>query len=989
MKSTKAFAFEYVDGMPKLRTMVSPAEVKYNPELHFQWFEESDFLVEALNGIPYATFKTDNTDEMSDLLQNGFVDKDKQIWTAFFAYWKDQEGHAFLAPKAAKVTLRTLGVRAEMKSNADILKFDKYCNRLFAALPKKLYGGSDPAWGTEVEWNEEEQYALIQLNPHDDLSEEDCLISIKYVDLKTLNEEQKALVDGCIAINEKATRALGLSNQPRLGMAWRGTFGTSRGLGKGHIKYVPHLSHDVVIYGPKTILKTEKFFFGSMGPLHAGDPHTDIQAFVNFHFHRPGLAVDLAKEYMREVIAASKDEDKLRRLFMRHTDTRRIETDQEAWVLRRALEFGVSFLRFPGLYRRVVRYLMKKVMACDSRARIPMQSDSYSKALYAYVLPEDPCIGTEGEVLPQRGINKGTIVVPDLKPGTRVICYRQPSENSNAWVSLTVVSRPGYEKYAGRGICMLGQGAHDVLSRLGGGDMDDQFVIVHDPVWVEAFHTMRPYPETEKISAETSPEEQSLYDQDQAMLDNFTDELLHDVQSNRLDDYTHKHVQLQMDMASKQRAGIGPVVNFGIDDMLKSDPDHQKSMLADLKKHPEAADWLADERTPWQAAKYMTNLEIVIDGNVKDATLLNKLGDVAGTIKAYHKAQRVYPACFAGNALAVANGQITEDKLKSRIPRLVAISGQFVVARSLTCRALEAINALSQRLNDVFIEREWALVDTADRAFRPHGAPANTQPYGREAELVKLVRGIWRKDETGEWINQDPDQPILMDMWNTLWRKEMEQTERSHDGAYERICKQMASILPMDDANLMERIAVEIYYQTYKKSEPNGPKVDPVTSKFRNYPDGLLWSPLFGNHFINALRAERLSGYYTVVELRPEYARRLMNKSVSVQVRSHNVFIQDSEDNFTVWVGYIAPKSSTGTMLPNGTFRMDSGLIEYRKSQPICQPSEDYLIPAQALLTRLYPKKDQSVIEQDVATKEVRPTSAFGKLLNKALTILK
>lgn len=985
MKSNKRFAFEYVDGNPKLRVLVAPTEKKYNPELHFQWFEESDYLIDALNGIPYATFKTDNTDEMSDLLQNGFTDKDNQVWTAFFAFWKDQEGHAFLAPREAKVTLKTIGVRAEMKSNADILKFDKYCNRLFAALPKKLYGGSDPAWGTEVEWNEEEQYALIQLIPNGDLTEEDRLISVKYVDLKTLNEEQTALVDGCIAVNEKAIRALGLSNQPRLGMAWRGTFGTPRGLGKGHIKYVPHLSHDVVIYGPKTILKTEKFFFGNMGPLHAGDPHTDIQAFVNFHFHRTGLAVDLAKEFMREVMAASKDEDKLRRLFLRHTkDMKHADMDQEAWVLRRALAFGVSFLRFPGLYRRVVRYLMKKVMACDQRARIPMQSDSYSKALYAYVLPEDPVIGTEGEVIPERGINKGTIVVPDLKPGTRVVCYRQPSENSNAWVSLTVVSRPGYEKYAGRGICMLGQGAHEVLSRLGGGDMDDQFVIVHDPIWVEAFHTMRPYPETEKISAEITLDEQSLYDSEQRALDDFTDELLFDVKSNRLDDYTHKHVQLQMDMAKKARAGIGPVVNFGIDDMLKSDPDHQKSMLDDLKKHPDEQAWLAEERMPWQAAKFMTNLEIVIDGNVKDATLLNKLGDVAKVIKDYHAQQLVYPQCFAGNALDVASGRITEDKLRSRIPRLVAIAGQFVVARSLICRALEQINLLSQRLNDVFIEREWALVDAADRSFRPNGVNPKTLPYGRETELVKWVRGQWKKDEDGTWVNLNPDQTPLMDMWNGLWRNEMQQTERSHEGAYERICKLMAESLPMDDTNLMERLAVELYYQTYKRSEPSGPKVDEVTGKFRNFPDGLLWSPLFGNHFINALREERLSGYYAVAELRPEYRRRLMNRSVEVEIRNHSVYIQDANDEFTVWVGFLFGKSPDAKQL-----RMDSGLIEYRKSQPICQPSEDYLIPAQAPLTRLYPKKDQPVIEQVVETKEDKPTSAFGKLLNKALTILK
>src|SRR6202040_337782 len=105
--------------------------------------------------------------------------------------------------------------------------------------------------------------------------------------------------------------------------------------------------------------------------------------------------------------------------------------------------------------------------------------------------------------------------------------------------------------------------------------------------------------------------------------------------------YANRHVSLQIDMARHSRAGIGPVVNYGIADMLLSDPDHKASMIADLlSKGTEqadlAAEWLED-RTPYQAALYMTNLEIVIDGNVKDSTLLRRLGDVNGAIKAFHK----------------------------------------------------------------------------------------------------------------------------------------------------------------------------------------------------------------------------------------------------------------------------------------------------------------------------------------------------------------
>jgi hypothetical protein len=955
--SRKKFTTEYVKEAVKTRVLVPETATKYDPNVHFRALEESDYLGTALGGVPYATYKTDDTDDMENLLQNGYVDAEDQVWTSFFAYWKDQEGHVFLVPEKSGIkSLMDVGIETFMKTPADFMKVGKYVNRLFAALPKGPLGESLAVWGKEIDWMEDEQIAsvLIDAEPGSDLTEEDRELSIKYVDLKTLPAEQKAMVDGCIIVSEKAARVLGLSKEPRLGMAWRGTFGTKRGLGKGHIMYKNDMSVDVVIYGPKTIVKTDRFYFGSMGELHVGDPHTDRQAFVNFHFHRNGLALDLAKMYMREVIEASKDEENLRRLFLRHTsDITNADLDQEAWVLRRALGYGVSFLRFPGLYRRVVRYLMRKVMHCDQRARIPMSSVTYSIAGYGYVLPDPNMIDGEGNINPENGIPEGTIVFPDVKPGTQVVCYRQPSENTNAWVALKVISKPEYKRFAGRGICLLGRGADKVLGRLGGGDMDDSFVIVHDPKWVEAFHTMRPYPETEKLSAEVSPEEQQEMDQEVTELSQFEDELLEDVRSRDTSRYTDKHVSWQIKLAKNARAGIGPVVNYGIMDMLMSDPDHQASMLKDLQNNPEAQEWLS-EREPYQAAKYMTNLEVVIDGNVKDQTLLRKLGDVAGTIKAFHKGCQVYPS-----------------SMSDRIPNSKEELGDYVFARSLTCKVLQRIRELRGKLEEVFTEREWALVTPADKELR--------LDYPREQEVSTRVRGQWKKTADG-WERVDEDNLSIMDIWAQEWRDEMSKPG-SHDGAYERICKIIADELKFEDDDMMERLAVELYYQTYRRFEIN-PKVDDVSGAMRGFNDGLLWSPVFGNHFINALRRARLSGFYKVAEIRPEYRRRLMDRSVVVEVRSHNVYIQDSEDQFTQWVGFVLGKS------PDGKFRMDSGLIEFRKAKPICQPQDLYLV-AQKPLTRVIPSAVQPVqAAAPTEQKQVEPKGAFGHLLNKALGIL-
>jgi hypothetical protein len=955
--SEKRFSVELMKQETRVRVRHT-LDVKYNPEVHFMFFEDSDYLDRKLNGVPYSTFRTDDQNIMEDFLQNGYRDGSGMVWRSFFAFWKDQEGRAYMCPEFAKINeLADVGIFTHMKSPADFMKVGKYVNRLFSSLPKRLYGGTDPAWGIEVDWNEDEQYALIQIEPHDDLTQEDCLINVKYVDLNTLSPHEKALVDGCMPINEKAARALGLTNNPRKGQVWRGTFGTQRGLGKGHMPLVPHSTQDVIIYGPKTILKTDEFFFGNMGELHVGSPHTDRQSFVNFGYHRKGLAVDLAKTYMKEVIAKSKDEAGMRQLILSHTkDTPNSELGVDGWILRRALAYGVSYLRFPGLFRRGVRYLAgpdSPVFQCDTRARIPMEGDTYSIAKYGYVVPDLNTIDSEGVIHPELGIGPKEIIFPDLEPGTKVVCYRQPSENSNAWVELTVADKPEFKSFKGRGICMLGQGALEVLQRLGGGDMDDQFVIVHDPKWVDAFRTLRKYPETGKLSDVLTEDEQQEVDETQSMLSEFTDELLYDIRERGLTRYTNKHVHWQIDMARNARAGIGPVVNYGIMDMLMSDPEHKASMLEDLSIVSEERQWL-EEREDYQAAVYMTNLELIIDGNVKDNTLLAKLGDVAGTIRQFHKTCKVYPESQA-----------------MRIPQKRREKGDYVLAKSLTCKALDEIKALRERLLEIFAEREWAIVTPADRELRD-------AYYPYERELAIRIAGEWEWDsEDKKWSRINEDELSLKDVWGQAWREEFSH-DRDHSTAYQRIVKEMKELLVDEDDDMMERLAVHLYYDTYKTYQ-SGPQMDD-RGNIRGYHDGLLWSPVFANHFINALRKARLTGFYKVCKFAPDYINALRNASVGVQVRSNSVYVQDEADQYTKFVGLV------DGMCPNGIFRMDAGIIEVRAPKPICLP-EDYVV-SMPPLKRLFPSvQEQSVLKPQEDIRE--PKGVVGKLLKKALDMLK
>ncbi len=1010
MRSRKAFAYEYVKGKTKVRVLMPPSAKKFKQDEHFQWFEESDYLNEALNGVPYATYKTDDLELMEGFLQNGYTDpKTGIVWRSFFGFWKDQEGRAYMSPETYNITLESVGVSTFMKSRGDFMKVGKYVNRLFSALTK-----SDPTinpksgkvevkgvavWGKEIGWNETFQTAVILIDqePGENIPETDRMLSIRYVDLDTLTAEEKALVDGAILVNGRAVTRLGLSTAPELGTAWRGTFGTERALGKGHMLYKHNMEVDVVIYGPKTIVRTNRFFFGCIAELHVGVPHTDRQAFVNFHFYRPGLAVERAKNFMLEVMEASGDESAFRRLVLTHTvDPRKTGSDMEEnpWVLGRSLQFGVSYLRYPGLYRRAYTHLMTKAMQCDENARIPL--DTVAK--YAYVLPAPSAIDKDGSVVIEGGIPEGTIVFPDLEPGTKVVCYRQPSENTNAWVGLTVIHRPEYDSYIGRGICLLGRGADKTLGRLGGGDMDDQFVIIYDPTWVEAFYTMRPYPETEKVTAEVTTEEMGENPFRQSTLDQETEVFEDEMGRAGYVVYANRHVSQQINMAKRSRAGIGPVVNYGIFDMLLSDPDQVSSMMDDLlsrgtEQADEAAEWLkkyaswtypGKDKLPgttpygYHARKYMSNLETVIDGNVKDTTLLAKLGNVNGAITAFHKNAMVYP-----------------QSMVRRIPRKKFMKGDWVGAMSLTCKALAEITRTRDEMMEEFRVREWSLLTPADDSLRK-GSP---KPYSRafpwEREIVTRVAGQFRKVEGVGW---EPihTTPSILDIWKAGWKawRETPENERDlQDVAYAKICELLEYELFDADDDMRMRLAVELYYQTYR-SYNTEPRRDEVTGNIRGYQDALLWSPVFANYFINALREARLAGYYHAVELRPEFRNRLMNKVVEVQVRNNSVFIQDDKDEYTVWVGFVAgrvPPSANyldGMPLPDSrageTYLMDNGVLEYRAPESICLPDKGQgkIIPQKPV--RIYPSDPSQPTEES----KRHPVGVFAKLLKEARIIL-
>jgi hypothetical protein len=708
-------------------------------------------------------------------------------------------------------------------------------------------------------------------------------LTIKWVDLHGLSPEDKALVDGHIAFGPLAPVKLNLSEDSRLGDIFGVvTVATPRYLGKGNGQVIPWLDYDLVIYGGKKLVTTEKFYFNCTGKPHVGEVKTDPQAFVNFGFHNHGLALAAARKFMLEVRDAAKDEVRLRRLFLKHSkrNDQDDSLDVEGWILRKALVYGVSINRFPGLFRRVVRYLMKRVMECEE-GRIPMGDI----ALYGYVIPDPYAIQRDG--MPNSElcrIGENEICVPDLKSGTEVEVYRQPSENSNAHYHLTNVVNDGYRRFKHRGICILGKGAMSVLGRLGGGDMDDSFVIVHDPNWVANFQGLQ-YPETEKLSHTAKPVE-ALYADDPF----FAEMCGEEISAGGPMRYTTRHFSYQIEMARQASAGIGPVVNACLIDLLLSEPENKLSLIEDLMatKSPAGearAEWLLT-RPDYQMALFATNLELIIDGNVKDTSLLVALGNVSKQLKDFHLTTQVYPV-----------------SMRNRIPESKQKKADYVFAKSLYCKTLETIAMLRDQLMESFKEHEWFIAAPADAEV------LELYPADKEIKtVVKDLRTIWRE------------------MWEIAFSQGLVDSDR--ENTYRKIELLIEGELAQYPPQIHREIAVELYRQTYRMKHPAA-KLDETTGHRRNFPDGLLWTNMIGNTLIDVFREAQVAGLYLPIEL-DRYYKGIYDQAVEVKVVDTCVFRH--LDN--ALLGFSAK-------CPNGNYLMDGGLICVRAAQQAVQHVED------------------------------------------------
>lgn len=842
----------------------------YVPREHFRGTEVSDLLEWLLpNTATWMDYVTDNPEKVKDLVDKPYVYEGRP-YRAVFAFWKSDWGRVVMVNDLTAEAigfnqfdyLPRLGLHIEFNKVSEFIKAPKFLNRIMAPVQHLVTA-------REVVEQDEDRVIYRLANGE--------LFSVKHVQLSTLNAEQTALVDGGAALSLPGVLKLGYPKQiAKLGFARRFWSTDVLGGAKGHAICVPWLEdYDMIVFGPKNYVKTDYFAFGDMGELHPGKSYTDVQSFCNFDWFQAHLGPKLADEHIADVKRALADEWAMRRLLLSHIQTEIEDLDAEdvinpnGFLLSYDVSRGISPVLFPGLRRRAFRYLTSQVMDM-TRLRIPMANTKRTVGVRLYVTFDPYVIDERGDVIPERSrIPAGCIVAPGIASGTKVAVYRNPNGHPKEMVLLTTVWNDAYRRLKRSGLCLIGRGADKILKPLNGGDMDDSFNIIIDPEWVKAMSELPSYPamEPEEMAGDPSP-----------------------ISDNRRK-YGKAHIYMQIDDAYSKRIGIGPVVNMGIDDTIKSHPVHKDMMIRDLvnREKGDFADSLI-ARPDYQAAFHNSNLENIIDGRMV----------VGDDVSNYHKNQTVYPRFFTytGRRLKRADGTWRTSRIPdSKKGYEVATSG-VDVALDYIRRAIEELKAESLRL-------EWTMVRPADRDI--------LDAFPRDKEVVKTVFGF--KGQTQRILG-------LIELWRQEWVNAFARnlTDDERLDVYGAIDKKITEELKYMDANFRMEVAMEIYREVYK-SYFNAPKVD-AKGVARQFPDGLLWCKPIGWAFTAALESKGFTGRIVKVILNDAY--RGETRGV-VLVEAKDGIVYRKKDGAII---------GTSSQLEDGNYLMDAGLIELKPAHP-------------------------------------------------------
>lgn len=918
----------------------------------------------------YIVLGTDDLQLMQQINSRGWTDNKGNNWKVFYLTPRDRIARAYLVPRASKVNnMDDLGIHTRAMDFYDQgPKVNKYQGRIIVPNVDKF------VFGKLMSSDEETRVGSHRL-------ENGRSITVRHLSFEGINPRIKAMMDGVIFLNPHGAIALGLCSDPdekdpstrvadaarglrppKLGDAWYGHYTDHVGLGKGTIVLIPWLKYDVVVPGTKELVYTDFTYAASFGALGVSVPHSDAQSVVNFKQHK--MLRDTGISFMKELYSSCSNAGKLRKFAIRHIralqKTRAMSgegIDYDAYVLSGLFKRHIDPLMFPFAMRRLIR-LMTHAISDFDRLRVPL--DKTHKI--AHVIPDVYCIDEQGNCdMSKSKVPAGYVAFADLPHNTEVVLTRQPNENTNAHIIAKVWNPEDdnpYRKFRGRGLVLLGPGldaenpgALEFLERLGGGDMDDTFIITHDPVLVNHFRTLPRYPEVDKaailaefIQAQEFEEMSEVDDWAVEFVDSL-EEFDRYTDRYRADDDTvvfgQKQFAAVLRRAQRAGIGIGPVVNALIADFMLSDPEYKASILecldsaiasnqakldkldrgnplyvqairqltAIIRLFTSKRKWL-EERVPYQGARLATFLELVIDGAAKGENMEVLGMDVGAWVRNFHIDTQIYPTmCSWGRKRPGIDtvGRIPMSKQKAK---------DYILVDTPICKVVKELTVLRNRMLENLKHLQWRNIKLALYEVTDHF-------YCDEEDTPYIV-------VHGNPADREND-PGILKIWNQGWadfRNDYGDSDAERNKAHidlEQKVYEYEARYELTDEEMMT-LSVELYKHLYR-SEYDEAELDD-DGKVREFPDGLLGITQHANAFFAALDQVKLNKVpitadTRMVELDHMYSY-LIDSTVNVKVKEGIVY-------------RVVDNSALGTVddCLDGTYVMDCGEITLREVNPI------------------------------------------------------
>ncbi len=941
--SKKAFQIDYDGGGGR----ISRPRVPFNPVVHKKFkpaemfhtiWETSNFydlfLPEGSKYIEMSFFGQDNA--LADAVgmyervgKRGFAAKylPEPHRVLFGDYddngQSDTHGTALLIPVSSPIkNLKELGLTITIRNKPDKPKVRKYMRRVHAhhmwAVPGTVVGN--------------------RAVPTGDVVTAECggiTFDILHVDVDAMDPMNKALADGIHLIDVELLRNIGNAfdipelQAAEVGDSFKGTELDPIGLGKGFYHVVNMGTFGIIVYGPKTQVKFDKFFLGSLGDVKGGPARTCLQSIGCFITEESkDLWINQMTLFTVQLTEALHDEKKLKHMFLTTVGSVMdlLEgREREPWVLVEAIRHGLPILHNPGLFRRVVRYLIDRVMDCE-RGRIP-----YGDAAHRYnLMPDLTCFDYETGLVDHTKsvIPEHSVVCMDADQGPFAM-YRQPLGNAREAVIASNIHNRRFRRFLGRERVILGPSALAHLAQMGGGDMDDAVIGTDDLTWIEvigkAEYPVTELPEFEAQALDVDLDKDNIYRTGGVVkIGNQTVIVKPTIGRTypttwSMEDYFEAGTE-----AFNPQLSIGPVDNAVRLDLMLSGV-HKAHMLRALAEKVEAETdkgqrdkliagyhWLED-REDFQLREVGSNLESFIDF-VKmrkgDENVINKLTQQINDLSSQTV---VFPECWT------YLGRKVVGRIRGRIPMNRRMAQDYILAPSLVCETLNTIKMKHAQLKNTLREEEWSQVQ------RPPESIRNMFPVDQQAIVeAREIRTLWREwwnpfimeknvtpsDEAYKIITEggvitltDKDEHgknIVMDVQGIYPKFNYWKNEPGGD--------------PTQDRRLS--IAVEIAFQTYRSRHSEAAMSE--TGLWRGFPDGVLWSSTIGMWYIQALKLAGLTGLYLPVRF-DRYSSNLRKGQVEVKITGG--VVTRKSDAFPI--GYVIYDQP----VDDGEYVMEDGIV--------------------------------------------------------------